>query len=506
MLLAENPTTPRSPVWPNVVRGSLGNLVEWFDWFVYAWFAIYFAHAFFPAHDPTAQLLSTSVVFAVGFLVRPLGGWLLGLYADRRGRRAALTLSVSLMSAGSLAIAFAPGYETVGIAAPVLLVVARLVQGLSLGGEFGTSASYLAEVATPERRGFFASFQFVSIVLGQLLALLTLIVMQRTLSESALQAWGWRVPFVLGAALGLTVFYLRRRMQESDAYVEHQRELAEVAAGRRPATRLGMTAIVKEYPKQFAAAFALTVGGSVAFYAYTTYLQKYLVNSAGFDRDDVSVVGFAALTVFLVLQPVAGWLADRFGRRSVMAAFAAGTMVATVPIFTLAGRTSSLLVAFGLMVLGLVFLAGFSGAAAAINAELFPTKVRALGMGVAHSLATAIFGGTTESIALALKDAGRESLFPWYVVGAAAVTLVTMALLPRVSKRAPDSTSTAAPSVARVVPRVDVGRVHAQQLGHLLDQDRQHQRLEVGATLTAVLDRPAEEHQSRRPATAAADQ
>src|SRR4051794_6740028 len=182
MLAHSAPAPTDRAVWQNVARASLGNLLEWFDWFVYAWFAIYFAATFFPADDATAQLLSTAVVFAIGFLMRPLGGWVLGLYADRCGRRAALTLSVSLMSAGSLAIAFNPGYEVIGIAAPILLVVARVGQGLSLGGEFGTSASYLTEVADPRRRSFFASFQFSAIVLGQLLALLTMIVLQRLLS------------------------------------------------------------------------------------------------------------------------------------------------------------------------------------------------------------------------------------------------------------------------------------------------------------------------------------
>jgi MHS family alpha-ketoglutarate permease-like MFS transporter len=489
MLPAENPTASRASVWPNVIRGSLGNLVEWFDWFIYAWFAIYFAGAFFPAHDETAQLLSTAVVFAIGFLARPLGGWVLGLYADRRGRRAALTLSVSLMSAGSLAIAANPGYEAIGIAAPILLVVARIAQGLSLGGEFGTSASYLTEVADSRRRNFFASFQFVSIVLGQLLALLTMIVMQRFLSESAMTEWGWRLPFVLGALIGLVVFYLRRRMQESDDFIAHQRELAEIKAGRRPATRLGMAAIIREYPRGFAIAFGLAIGGGVVFYTYTGYLERYLVTSRGFDKEDVSLISFAALVVFLVLQPAAGWLADRYGARRVMGTFGVGTMVTTVPVFVVIGHTSSLLVAFGCLLVGLVFLAGYGGSAATLYADQFPTKVRALGMGVAHSLANAIFGGTTEALALALKESGHETLFPWYIVATAGATLVAVAFLP---------------SVARVVPRVNVRRVDAQQLGHLLHQDREHEGLEVGAGLAAVLDGPPEEHQPRRLATAAA--
>jgi MHS family alpha-ketoglutarate permease-like MFS transporter len=486
-------------VWPNVVRASLGNLVEWFDWFIYAWFAIYFAATFFPAHDATAQLLSTAVVFAIGFLMRPLGGWVLGLYADRRGRRAALTLSVALMSAGSLAIAFNPGYEAIGIAAPVLLVVARIAQGLSLGGEFGTSASYLTEVADPARRSFFASFQFVSIVLGQLLALLTMIVLQRLLSDSAMSEWGWRVPFVLGAIIGLTVFYLRRRMQESDDFLVHQRELAEIKAGRRPRTRLGMTAIIREYPRGFAIAFGVAIGGGVVFYTYTGYLERYLVSARGFDKDDVSLMSFAALAVFLLLQPAAGWLADRIGARRVMGIFAIGTMVTTPVVFVVVAHTSSLLVAFSSLVVGLAFLACYGGSAATLYADQFPTKVRALGMGMSHSLANAIFGGTTEMLALSLKESGHEGLFPWYIVATAGATLLALAFVPAAVRPV-------ARSVARVVPRVHLGRVDAEKLGHLLDQDGQHQRLEVGPRLTAVLDRPAEQDQLRRLATAAADQ
>jgi MHS family alpha-ketoglutarate permease-like MFS transporter len=496
---ASAPTSTRASVWPNVVRASLGNLVEWFDWFVYAWFAIYFAATFFPAHDATAQLLSTAVVFAIGFLMRPLGGWVLGLYADRRGRRAALTLSVSLMSVGSLAIAFNPGYEAIGIAAPVLLVLARVTQGLSLGGEFGTSASYLTEVADARRRNFFASFQFVSIVLGQLLALLTMIVLQQLLSESAMSEWGWRVPFVLGAVIGLTVFYLRRRMQESDDFLEHQRELAQEMAqrraGGRPGVRLGMSAIIREHPKGFAIAFGVAIGGGVVFYTYTGYLERYLVTARGFDKDDVSLISFAALVVFLVLQPAAGWLADRVGARRVMAIFAIGTMVTTPLVFVVIAHTSSLLVAFLCLLVGLLFLAGYGGSAATLYADQFPTKVRALGMGVAHSLANAIFGGTTEALALSLKESGHELLFPWYIVATAGATLLALAFLPARSR-----------SVARVVPRVDVSRVDAEQLGHLLDQDRQDQGLQVGAGLAAVLDGPAEENQSRRLATTAAYQ
>ncbi|MFI0799468.1 MFS transporter [Amycolatopsis lurida] len=278
-----------------MVRGCLGNLVEWYDWFVYASFSIYFAAGFFPEGNLTAQLLSTAVVFAVGFLMRPLGGWLLGLYADKFGRRAALTLSVTLMSFGSPAIALTPGYSSIGILAPVILVVARLAQGLSVGGEFGSSATYLSEIATPRRRGFYSSFQYVSITVGQLSALLVMIVMQSLLTEAQMYAWGWRVPFVLGAIAGLVVMYLRRTMVESEHF--------QRSATTGPPSRGGLRVLLREHRRQVLAVLGLAIGGTVAFYTFTSYLQKYMVNTAGIPKPTASLIGFAALFLFIFMQP-----------------------------------------------------------------------------------------------------------------------------------------------------------------------------------------------------------
>lgn len=417
------PSTPgRTRVTTNVMRGCLGNLVEWYDWFAYATFSIYFASVFFPKGNQTAQLLSTAVVFAVGFFMRPLGGWLLGGYADRYGRRRALTLSVTLMSAGSLTIALAPGHDTIGMGAPALLVLARLVQGLSVGGEFGSSASYLCEVAPPGRRGFYSSFQYVSIVLGQLIALLVAIGLQNLLTEAQLHSWGWRIPFVIGAAAGLVVMYLRRTMEESEHF---QREQARTAA-QDPASRerKGLISLFAEYPRQLIAVFGLAIGGTVAFYTYTTYLQKYLVNTAGIPKSTVTVIGFAALFVYMLLQPAVGALSDRIGRRPVMFAFSGGCMLLTVPLMTLLGRTGNPWLAFLLMTAALTLVSGYSALAAVIKAEMFPTKVRALGVGLPHALVTATFGGLTEPIALALKDTGQESLFFWYVTGCVGLTFL----------------------------------------------------------------------------------
>ncbi|WP_327743191.1 MFS transporter [Streptomyces europaeiscabiei] len=432
MSQSSTPVPAPTRVTANVVRGCLGNLVEWYDWFIYATFSIYFASVFFPKGNQTAQLLSTAVVFAVGFLIRPLGGWLLGAYADRHGRRQALTLSVTLMSIGSLTIAFTPSHDAIGLWAPALLVLARLAQGLSVGGEFGSSASYLAEIAPPGRRGFYSSFQYVSIVLGQLAALLVMIVLQNLLTEGQLQSWGWRIPFVIGAVSGLVVMYLRRTMEESQHFQEEQ---AKAAAQEPDAKeRKGLRALFAEYPHQLIAVFGLAIGGTVAFYTYTTYLQKYLVNTAGIPKSTVSVIGFAALFVFMLLQPVAGHLSDRVGRRPVMLVFCVGGMLLTVPIMTVLGHTGSPWIAFLLMTIALTFVSCYSALAAIIKAEMFPTKVRALGVGLPHALVAATFGGMTEPIALGLKNSGHETVFFWYVTGCIALTFLATLLVPEPSR------------------------------------------------------------------------
>ncbi|WP_423184460.1 MFS transporter [Arthrobacter sp. NyZ413] len=428
----------------NVVKGCLGNLIEWYDWFVYASFSIYFAATFFPTGNATAQLLSTAAVFAVGFLMRPLGGWLLGMYADRHGRRNALAASVLLMSAGSLTIGFTPSFDSIGIAAPILLVAARLLQGLSVGGEFGSSATYLSEVATPGRRGFFSSFQYVSIIIGQLSALLVMILLQRILSPQQMGEWGWRVPFVIGAVAGLLAMVLRRTMDESEHYKQEKaRSEAEASSSGKP---VGSLRALMQYPKQLIAVFALAIGGTVGFYVYTTYMQKYMVNTSGIAKEDASVISFFALFVFMFLQPLAGGLSDRFGRRKVMLFFSIGGTIITVPVMTILADTTNVFAAFGLMMICLVFVSGYTACASIIKAEMFPTKVRALGVGLPHALVAATFGGTVEPIGLALKQAGLESMFFWYVTACIALTLLAAVMVkePSInSKLEPDLPPTA---------------------------------------------------------------
>ncbi len=398
----------------NIVGGSAGNLVEWFDWYAYAAFTLYFAPVFFPSEDPTAQLLSAAAVFAVGFLMRPIGAWIMGVYADRKGRKAGLTLSVTLMCTGSLIIGLTPGYATIGLAAPALLLFARLLQGLSVGGEYGSSATYLSEMAEPHRRGFWSSFQYVTLISGQLIALLLLIVLQNTLSETALASWGWRIPFFVGAALAVVVFWLRRRLDET-----HKAEDA------KDQPKSSAVQLFVKHPKEAFMVLGLTAGGTLAFYTYTTYLQKFLVNTTGFPKNTATEISAAALFFFMLLQPAVGALSDRIGRRPVMVAFGVLGVIFTVPIMTMLSRVESPLAAFGLALAGLVIVSGYTAINAVVKAELFPAHIRALGVALPYALANAVFGGTAEYVALWFKGVGMESVFFWYVTGMIGVSLIT---------------------------------------------------------------------------------
>ncbi|MBB4948916.1 MHS family alpha-ketoglutarate permease-like MFS transporter [Kitasatospora gansuensis] len=400
--------------WKAVIGGSVGNLVEWYDWFVYASFATYFASAFFPHGNPTAQLLNTAGIFAVGFFMRPVGGWLLGRYADRRGRKAALTLTVSLMSVSALLIAIAPTYEQVGYAGAVVLLIARLLQGLSVGGEYAASATYLTEASTPGRRGFVSSFQYVSMTFGQLLGLGLQIVLQHTMTTADLHSYGWRIPFVAGALGAAVVFWLRRNLVETEAYTELEGTETERGTLRR----------LLAHKREFALVMALTMGGTVAYYTYTTYLTKYLSNTVGLSKNDAALVSFCALTVFMLLQPLAGSLSDRIGRRPLLITFGVGATFGTVPLMTTLSHTGSFGGALLLAVTALVIVTGYTSINAVVKAELFPTQIRALGVALPYALANALFGGTAEYVALWFKDAGVESGYYWYVSALAAVSLV----------------------------------------------------------------------------------
>lgn len=399
----------------SIFSGSIGNLVEWYDWYVYSAFALYFAKSFFPKGDQTAQLLNVAAVFAVGFLARPVGGLLMGIYADRYGRKRALLISVVLMCLGSLTIALTPSYATIGVAAPVLLVLARLLQGLSVGGEYATSATYLSEVASKERRGFYSSFQYVTLIAGQLTALGLLILLQQfVLSPAQLEAWGWRIPFLIGALGALVAMRMRSSMEETQSFTE--------AATKNK--KRGTLAELAKHPRALATVVGLTLGGTVAFYTYSIYMQKFLANTVGLTKDVATLVSGASLLLFAILQPIVGGLSDRIGRRPILIAFGVLGTLFTVPIMTGISQTTNPWVAFFLIMAALVIVSGYTSINAVVKAELFPAEVRALGVGLPYALTVSIFGGTAEYIALWLKQAGHESLFYWYVTGTILLSLL----------------------------------------------------------------------------------
>jgi len=406
----------------SIVGGSVGNLVEWYDWYAYSAFSLYFSKAFFPPADQTVQLLNAAAVFAVGFLMRPLGGWLMGRYADRHGRRTALTASVLLMCAGSLMIAITPSYASIGIAAPVLLVLARMLQGVSVGGEYGASATYLSEMAGHAHRGFWSSFQYVTLIMGQLLALGVLLVLQRTMSTTALEAWGWRIPFVIGAACALVAVRLRRGMEETAAFTK----TAQPGGGPRPSALAGLLA----HPRAVATVFGLTAGGTVAFYTFTTYAQKFLVNTAGFTKADATLVSAASLVIFMCVQPVVGAISDRVGRRPVLMTFGVLGTLGTLPLLTALSAAATFGSALLLLTLALLVVSGYTAINAVVKAELFPANVRALGVAFPYAVAVSIFGGTAEYLALWFKRIGHEGWFYWYVTACIAVSLVVYVTMP----------------------------------------------------------------------------
>ena len=404
-----------------IFAGSVGNLVQWYDWYAYSAAALYFAPVFFPKGNQTIQLLQTAAIFAAGFFARPVGAWLLGLYGDRAGRRAALKLAVALMAGGSFAIACTPGAASIGIAAPTILLLARVLQGLSLGGEYGASATYISEMAGQKHRGFWSSFNYVTLIGGQLVALALLIVLQRFLDKGQMTLWGWRVPFLVGGLLAVIAYWLRQRMQESQSFENAKAQ--GLASG-------GTADLLRQYPRETLIIFGLTAGGTMIFYVYTTYMQKFLTNTAGFSVIQATQISAGALFLFMLSQPLFGWLSDRLGRRVCLGFSFLGGAIATWPIMHALEHGLSAWLAFWLILAGMLLQSGYTSISSVVKAELFPTHVRTLGVGLPYAVANAVFGGTTEYVALWFKAQGHEARFYVYASAMLAFSLFVVFLMP----------------------------------------------------------------------------
>lgn len=408
----------------DILGGSAGNLVEWYDWYAYSVLTIYFAPVFFPKEDATAQLLSAAAIFAVGFLMRPIGAWMMGIYSDRHGRKSGLTLSVALMAGGSLMIAAAPTYATAGWIAPTVLVLARMLQGLSVGGEYGASATYLSEKAMRNRRAFWASFQYITLIGGQLLALAVVVLLQSVMPDSELQAWGWRIAFGVGALLAFGVYFLRARLTETESFVKQGADRA----------RSSMIDLWRNHPREFLIVAAISGGGSAAFYAYTTYMQKFLVNTSGFSRPTATMIMTIALIIFMLIQPWWGMAADRWGRKPMLYIFGFGGALVSVPIYSAISVATAPMTALALVLVPLVILGSYTSISGLIKAELFPAHIRTLGVALPYAVGNTIFGGTAEYVALWFKQAGMESGFYWYLSAVIGMAAIGFLMLPETKK------------------------------------------------------------------------
>ncbi|MGW0589561.1 MFS transporter [Streptosporangium sp. NPDC002607] len=405
-------TAPRSRT-RQLLATSAGNLVEWYDWLAYAYLATYFAdQVFAQSQSSLVPLLSTFAVFAVGFVMRPVGGLVIGAISDRFGRRSAMTLTIALMGVGQLAMATLPTYAQIGLLSPLLLVLIRLVQGFSVGGEFAVSSVFLVESAAPGRRGLFSSFSYFSSNLGQLLAAGVAALLSTTLSQADMTSWGWRLPFALGAVACLAGLWIRHGTDETYLHAEAIRE------GR--ISRPGLFDFLRRHPRESLLVVGMTVGATVSFYTWSIYLPTYAEITVGVEPGQALTASTIALAFFTVIQPLGGLLSDRVGRKPLLITFGVGFTLLTVPMLGMLSNSfwSMLLI----MCVAMVLLTGYTSVCSAVMVELFPSRVRTTGIGFPYAVTVAAFGGTAPYLATALADSGRGAWFGWY---ATALTLIS---------------------------------------------------------------------------------
>ncbi|WP_280507584.1 MFS transporter [Nocardia flavorosea] len=405
---ASSRASTRRAVW-NTLRGSSGNLVEWYDVYVYTVFASYFESHFFDSADKNSTVY-VYAIFAVTFLMRPVGSWFFGRYADRYGRRAALTFSVSLMAACSLVIALVPGREVIGVGAAVILILCRLVQGFATGGEYGTSATYMSEAATRERRGFFSSFQYVTLVGGHVLAQLTLLVLQLFMDKQEISDYGWRIAFFIGGIAAVVVFWLRRSMDESLS----TEQLEAVQRGEDSESG-SLRELVGNHWRPLVLCFLVTMGGTLAFYVYSVNAPAMIKTAFGDRGMTATWINLTGLIFLMLLQPVGGMISDKVGRKPVLVFFGAGGVVYTWFLITYLQDATSIAATVLVTGIGYIILTGYTSINAIVKAELFPSHIRALGVGVGYALANSAFGGTAPMIYQAAKNGGHVTLFIVYV-------------------------------------------------------------------------------------------
>jgi MHS family alpha-ketoglutarate permease-like MFS transporter len=402
-----------------LVSASIGNAVEWFDWTVYATFLVYFSTQFFPKDNEALALLGTTSAYALAFFFRPLGGWLLGRFADLRGRKAGMLLTILLMAGGSLIIAILPTYEQVGWLAPILLLLARIGQGMSLGGEVSNASAYLAEIAPPARRGRYSAFFYISTGTSLLAASLLGVLLTNVLNEDQLNSYGWRIAFAAGGVLGLVGLWLRRSLSETDQFEEN--------AVKARATKNPLWLTIRDHPRAVLQLIGITVLNTLSYYTFFSALTPFAIKFRHADSNDVFLALSIGTALFVALCYPFGALSDRFGRKPQMYVWSAGLAVLVVPLSALVRNDLlSLIVVF---CVGLALYALLASIVPAVMSELFPTELRATGIGAWYNVTVAVFGGTAPLVITALSGAGHPIWFFWYVaVGAVIAFVATLSL------------------------------------------------------------------------------
>ncbi|MGN0936515.1 MFS transporter [Acinetobacter amyesii] len=399
-----------------ILAGTVGNAIEWFDWTIYATFAVFFAKQFFPSDDPTASLLATFAIFAVGFFMRPLGGIVLGIFSDRYGRKAALAATIIMMAGGSLMIGLSPTYESIGIFAPIILVLARLLQGLSLGGEFASAATYLSEMAPKNKRGFYSSFMFFSSAIGILMASGLAWALTSALTETQMSEYGWRIPFILGAIGGLVGMWIRKSVPDSE--MTHKKE----------SVKNPLVVLIKRHPKETLRIVGISILTTFAFYIFVVYVPTYAIKVLGAEPQTAFAANTVGLIIFMLCQPVFGWLSDKIGRKPQLIVFAVGYLVFFYPIIKwMDGTFASILL---VELFGLVLYALYTAIGPAVMSEQFPTEVRAVGIGAPYNLMVALLGGTTPYVLTWLQSIGKQDYFYFMVLVGSLLTLITFMKMP----------------------------------------------------------------------------
>lgn len=413
----ESPSKPETVSQHKVIiAGSIGNAVEWFDWTIYATFALYFSRQFFPSDSPTAALLATFAIFAVGFFMRPLGGIVIGIFSDRYGRKAALSLTIMMMAVGSLMIGLSPTYAAIGIFAPIILVLARLIQGLSLGGEFASAATYLSEMAPDHRRGLYSSFIFFSSAIGILAASGLAWLLTSNLSSLDMGEYGWRIPFIIGAIGGLVGLWIRKSVPDSEL-TEH-----------KPKVKNPIFKLIKNYPRETRRIVGISILTTFAFYVFVIYVPTYAINTLGADPKTAFAANTISMVLFMLCQPLFGMLSDKIGRKPQLIVFAVGYLLFFYPVIKwMDSSFTSILLA---EMFGLLLYALYTSIGPAVMSEQFPTEVRAVGIGAPYNLVVALLGGTTPYMLTWLQSIGKQDYFYFIILIGAFITLITFLRMP----------------------------------------------------------------------------